>query len=215
VWKDQQRKTKMNKTFNELNQWLLQNWTAARQLEDSMNKVQEKYKTVCERVIEAVQGERPELDNCRVHFKQGDGSLSFAKKKWLTQYGTWPSGLWIGNMSLDELMADETDAPCASIWLWVPKGTNLDLEEARTKIENAGGEFMKGEKLKCFFKEESEREKNKKTCFWYNIPESRKELTQMLLDEESEKFVECIASHVMILARFIPVLDQILLTERP
>jgi hypothetical protein len=204
----------MKKTFNELHPGLLQNWTAARQLENSMNVVQEKYKTVCERVIEAVQEQQPELDNCRLHFKQGDGPLSFAKKKWLTQYDTWPSGLWIWNISLDELMADEADAPCAAIWLWVPKGTNLDLEEARTTIQNAGGELMKDETLKYFYKDESEREKNKKTCFWYNIPESRQELVQMLLDDESEKFVECIASHVMILARFIPVLDEILLKNK-
>jgi len=74
---------------------------------------------------------------------------------------------------------------------------------------------MKDEKLKFFFKDESEREKNKRTCFWYNLPESRQSLAQMLLDNESEKFVECIVSHVMILARFIPVLDEILLNARP
>ena len=203
----------MKKTFNELNQWLIENWTAARQLEDSMNEVQDKYKTVCERVIEAAQKEPLELDNCRTHPKHGH--LSFARKKWLSQYESWSSGLWIWNISLDNLKAEEGAGHCAAIWLWVPKGTNFDLEEARTKIQNTAVELMKDEKLKFFFKDESEREKNKRTCFWYNLPESRQSLAQMLLDNESEKFVECIVSHVMILARFIPVLDEILLNARP
>jgi hypothetical protein len=121
--------------------------------------------------------------------------------------------LWIWNISLDNLKAAEGDAPGASIWFDIPKGTELDLEDARIKIQNEAAKLMEGEKLKYFFKDETEREK--KTCFWYLTPESRQELTQMLLDNESEKFVECIVSHVMILARFIPVLDEILLNARP
>jgi hypothetical protein len=199
----------MKKTFNELHQWLLQNWTAARQLEDSMNEVQDRYKTVCERVVEAVQEQKPELNNCQRHFKREGFHIAFARREWPSQNERWPSGLWISNISLDNLMSEEGDPLYASIWLSIPKGIQVDLEKARTRIQNAAAELLKGEKLKCFFKDEPE------TCLWYTSPESRQALAQMLLDDESEKFVECIVSHVMILARFIPVLDEILLKNRP
>jgi hypothetical protein len=202
----------MKKTFNEIHQWVAQKWTEARQLEESMNEVRERYETVCERVVQVVQAETPELDNCRTHPKQG-GDISFSRKKWLTQYESWPAGLWIGNINLDILMADEPPDPYASIWLGVPKDIKFDLERARSKLQNAAPELLKGEKLKWFFSAESEREK--KTCFWYELPESRSALVKMLLESKSEEFIECIASHVMILGRFIPVLDEILLKNSP
>jgi hypothetical protein len=107
-------------------------------------------------------------------------------------------------------MADDADVPGVGINLLVPKGITFDLGEARAKIQNASVKLMNGVNIKYLFSEDDPT-----TCLWYNIPESRKELTQMLLDDESEKFVECIVSHVMILTRFIPVLDEILLTQRP
>jgi hypothetical protein len=199
----------MKNTFNELDQWLLLNWKSARQLEVSMNEVQDKYKTVCERVINVVQEELRELDNCRTHLESGH--LVFAKEKWSVGYKTWPPGLWIWNISLDNLTADDRNAPCAAIWLNDPKGNNFDLQEARTKIQKTSVDLVNGEKSKYSFDDKSDHS----TLLWYNMPESRQELGQMLVDSESKKFVECIVSHVMILARFIPVLDEILLKNRP
>lgn len=200
----------MKKTFNELDQWLAQNWTAARELEDSIIAVRAKYKTVFERVIEVVHKAMPELDNCWPHLSDYGGCAAFARGEWPSKWDTWPPGLWIEDISLDNLMSNEGDTPSASIWLAVPKGTRFDLEEARTKIQKAAGKLLKGEKLKCFFKDKEDP----KTCFWYDFPESRQALAKMLLDNESEKFIECIESHVMILARFIPVLDDILLKKK-
>lgn len=196
----------MRKTFNELQQWLLQNWPAARQLEDSMANVREKYKTVFERVIEVVQEEKRELEHCRLHLTDFNGNAGFAKKEWPGQYATWPSGLWIGDISLDNLMSDEGDHPNAYITLSVPKVTQVDLEEARSTIQMEAEKLLNDKNLKCFFNYEA----HPKTCFWYDLPESRQELRQMLLENESEKFVQCIASHILILARFIPHLDEAL-----
>jgi len=198
----------MKKTFNELDQWVIKNWIESRQLEDSMIEVREKYESVCDRIIDAVKEEQQELDNCRIR-RKGE-ALIFSKKKWLSKWETWPSGLWIWNISLDKLMADDADVPGVGIQLLVPKGITFDLKDARAKIQNASVKLMNGINTKYLVEEDDSG-----LSFWHSIPEPRKELTQMLLDDESEKFVECIASHVKILTRFIPVLDEILLTKKP
>jgi len=202
----------MAKRFNEVHQYVINNWIEARKLEDSMIDVREKYERVFERVIKAVQEEKPEFNNCQLHLKES--AICFAKKKWSRKSEKWPPGLWIWPISLDKLMADDLDGTWPQIWFCDPKGKEFDLkelEEARIKIKNASVELLKGEKPKYSFDDESDRS----TLLWYNIPESRQELVQMLLDHESEKFVKCLASNVMILARFIPVLDEILLTKSP
>jgi hypothetical protein len=199
----------MKKTFNELDQWLVQNWTGARQLEESMIAIQEKYKIVCNHIIDLVKEETPRLNTFLPRFQRANFCIAFGRKEWPSQNAAWPTGLWVGGFGLDSLITEEGDRPYASIWLSCPKGTNFDLEVARTKIQNAADELMKGEKLNCLFEDDPG------TCLLYYIPESRETLKQMLLNDETENFCECIVSHVMILARFIPVLDEILLKNRP
>ena len=48
---------------------------------------------------------------------------------------------------------------------------------------------------------------------WYELPESDK-LMQMLLDGDSQKFVDCLLGHFEVFAKFIPVLDEIF-PEKP
>ncbi len=199
----------MKNTFNELHQWVIQNWIEAQRLEDTINEVREKHEAVCKRVIQAVQAEKPELDNCRPHPKEGH--LSFARTEWSTQSDTWPPGLWIWNISFDHLTANDNDAPCAALWLRDPRGKRFDLDKMRGKTRSAALEFVKGEQPKYKFDDEGGRD----VLLWYDITETRQELLQMLLDDQSEKFVQCIVSHVMILTQFIPVLNDILLTKQP
>ncbi len=68
---------------------------------------------------------------------------------------------------------------------------------------------------KALINPKSGLEAGRDVLLWYDMTETRQELLQMLLDDQSEKFVQCIASHVMILAQFIPVLNDILLTKQP
>ena len=196
----------MTKTFNELHQWVIQNWSEARRLEDTINEVRERHEAVCKRVIQAVQAEKPELNNCRPHPKHGH--LSFARTEWSGD--TWPPGLWFWHISLDNLTANDGDAPCASLWLNDPKGKKFDLGQMRAKTKNAALKLMKGEEPKYDFND-TERD----VLLRYDITETRQELLQMLLDDQSEKFVKCIVSQVMILTQFIPVLNEILLTKQP
>src|SRR5580658_5485849 len=131
----------MTKAFNELDQWLLQNWTATRQLEASMNDVQKKYETVCNHIIDLVKEETPRLNAFVPHFQRANFCIAFGRKEWPSQYAAWPTALWVGGFGLDNLITEEGDRPYACIWLSIPKGTNFDLEVARTKIQNAAVEL--------------------------------------------------------------------------
>jgi hypothetical protein len=202
----------MAKRFNEEHQWVINNWIEARLLEVSMDQVRKKYEDVGKLVIKAVQKEKSELNNCQLHLEQS--AICFAKKKWSRKSEKWPPGLWIWNIGLAHIKAGDGEGAWAGIWFVDPKGRKFgleDLKEARTKIQNKSAKLMKDEKLNHTFDDESDHS----TLLAYKIPESRKALARALFDNDSEKFVECMVCHVMILARFIPVLDEILLTKRP
>ena len=48
---------------------------------------------------------------------------------------------------------------------------------------------------------------------WYELPEHN-ELLQMLIDGDSQKFVDCLLGHFEVFAKFIPILDEIF-PEKP
>ncbi|HUJ10851.1 MAG TPA: hypothetical protein VL171_12570 [Verrucomicrobiae bacterium] len=68
---------------------------------------------------------------------------------------------------------------------------------------------MKDEKLKYQLDD-----KPKSLCFWYELPESRQQLVKMLTENESEKFIDFMAHHVLIMTPFIDVLDEIFETGK-
>jgi len=195
----------MKNTFNELQQWLLQNWEAAHQLVDSMDAVRDQYVTVFQPITTAVQKAHPELDDCRTHLNVLGGHAGFGRKQWPREYATWPSGLWFADISLDNLLTAESDPPSAYLYVSVPKARKFDLEDTRSRIQKAAPSLLKDEGLKYFAWEEG----YPSVCLWYELPESRQELIQMLMDKESEKFVRCMVTHVHTLSKFIPLLDDI------
>ena len=195
----------MKNTFNELQQWLLQNWESAHQLVDSMDAARDQYATVFQPITTAVQKAHPELDDCRTHLTVFNGQVGFGRKQWPREYKTLPSGLWFAAISLDNLLKAESDTPNAHLYVSVPKAKKFDLEDARSKIQKAAASLLKDEGLKYFPREDG----YPSVCLTYDLPESRQELIQMLMDKESEQFIRGMASHVLTLSQFIPVLDDI------
>ena len=73
-----------NETFSEPHRFLIQNWSAARQLELAMEEVRESYTSVGERIVAAVRGTHEDLDSARVWLTQhwGRGELGIGRKAW-------------------------------------------------------------------------------------------------------------------------------------
>src|SRR6185312_7930680 len=109
----------MPKEFlNEAERFLVEHWTEARLLEESMDGVRKKYKEIFDRIIEAVAEAHPELDAHHSRPTQFwcDGYIGFGRKSWPSdKYGN-PSGFWIHCVRLEVLAAEDSETPYACIW---------------------------------------------------------------------------------------------------
>ena len=112
--------------FKEHETYLLENWANATRLEASMKAVRTKYQLVFNEVLDKVQSEHPELDRRATDFE----AIGAGKRSWLSSNPAWPSGLYIDDVSLENLACESGDPPNASVWLRPPAGT-LDIEKAR------------------------------------------------------------------------------------
>ena len=195
--------------FNEAELFLIGKWNDVLLLEESVKRVRDRHKGICETVCAVVEERYPELDNRGVHLDNASGYFGLGKKGWPTNSVTWPSGFWIENINLDALSSEEEDAPTARIRLKGPKGFDFDFAHAKQRILQASKELMAkeimtdGQRRKCL------AENDGVTCLWYPLPESRQQLLEMLLKPQSREFIECLVSHFDVLAKLIPVIDEV------
>lgn len=199
--------------LNEAERFLLRNWSEARMLEESMEGVRTKYKEAFQRVVEAVTEAHPELDTNAMYVTQfwGKGSIGFGRKLWPTENTNWPPGFWIDHIRLETLSDEEAPPPAASIWLpsRSARKANVDLLEVRTAIFEAARTLLSKEEFDRCDKAEADRE----VLLAWAAP-SKRELLDMISDGDGQRFVGCLAAQFDILARFVPVLDDILVKNR-
>lgn len=191
--------------FNEPELYLIKNWSDAHLLEESMEAVRNKYGEIFGSVLDAVEKEHPELKSRSVQVASYGGIAGIARETWPSMYSAWPSGLWIGNICLEGLVSDDSEAPEASVWIKPPKDGGVDLQEAARKLEQGA--------VKVLGRKEAKRVSTKCTrseaYLWYPLPEKRQDLLQMLVTDGAQRFIDCIFAHFDVLARFIPVMDEI------
>jgi hypothetical protein len=192
--------------LNEAERFLVEHWGEARLLEESMESVRTKYKEVFERIIEAVTEGHPELDAHRIYPTQfwGSGSIGFGRKSWPEGGSNWPSGLWVSNLRLEILAAEDSEPPYASIWVPKRRVNLLDYDTSRVAVEKAAEDLLSPEELKRTDKAESGEE-----VLLYLPAPSKVELRDALSDGDGQKFVELFVSQFDLMARFVPVLDKV------
>jgi hypothetical protein len=194
-----------NETFSEPERFLIQNWTAARQLELAMEKVRESYTSVGERIVAAVRGTHEDLDSAKIALTQhwGKGELLIGRKAWEPP-DYWPSGFSIDNLSL-EVLADETEAQaCLSIWFNKPERMGVDKAEAIKAVHRAAKTILTQDEMKlCKLTSEDN------CALVYLLPQSRKELLEMLAEGTSQSFIDCLVGHLDVVIKFTPVLDKV------
>lgn len=194
-----------NETFSEPERFLIRGWAASRQLELAMEKVRDSYNSVGERIVAAVRGSHEELDSWRVRLTQhwGEGHLLIGRKAWEPP-DEWPSGFCIDNLRLEILADDTEEPPCLSIWFNKPEKIGINKEEAIRAVHRAAKTVLTQDEMKlCKLTSEDN------CALVYMIPQSRKELLEMLTEGTSQTFTDCLVGHLEVVIKFTPVLDKV------
>ena len=196
--------------------WLIKQWERALQFEDAMESARYSYEQLFGKVIEKSRKKHSELHRYKPHmlservtegdWEDGGGCAGFSSPKWYSDWASWPSGIWISNISLDELVTERAPAPNACIWLSLSKNSAKRVEKLRDRLvaksRRVGG--FRALDLETHDKSDS------LTCFWYDLPEAKSKLLNMVLQENGQPFVDCIAKHVELMASLLQGLDDLL-----
>jgi hypothetical protein len=186
--------------FNEAEQYLLQHWKDARSMEEQMDKVRDKYTSICQRAVDAACKNRPELNRSKVYAWQTTAQgIGIGKRDWPSEDEGDFSGFWILEVQLDDLV-DGKKQPTACVYVTgIP-----NREEVKKKIQADSSRIRSKDKRKNWRMEGQYAE----TALVYDLPESRRELLGMLMEGDGQRFVDCMARHLESLARFTDVLDK-------
>ncbi len=203
------------KTLHKQDQWLIKRWAKACQLEESMNSARQRYAALFTEAHKHVKKSHPALDSLNLHLEprnvQGSGGqVAFSKTTWPTPWPTWPTGIYIWGITLDELTAESLPVPQACIWLASAKKADKRIDVLRRRLAAKAPHIFKSRRIQW----NQEDEDDNRICLWYALPEGRDGLLQMLSNNE-QSFVNCIAKHVGLLAAFMPVMDGVLLKRKP
>lgn len=200
--------------LNEAERFLLSRWAEARLLEESMEAVRAKYRELFQRVVEAVTGTHPELDRHVFYATQiwSSGSIAMGRTSWPASDNYEPPGLWMWNLRLEKLAAEDEPAPTASIWLppKTIKKANIDRVAARAVFAKAATDLLEAHEAARLTKLDSS---DQALIRFTMRPKS--ELLSMLSEGDGQKFVDYLTSEFDTLARFIPTLDDVLAKSAP
>jgi hypothetical protein len=190
--------------FPEHELYLLDNWTDAVELEASMDSVRETYKRILETVLTNAARQHTELDSQALHLSaEYSMNLGLGKSAW-SKYPDWPTGIWLSDLLLENLTSEDSEHP--SSWVYIaPAKNTLDLEEAsRAVLKEAERLLPRGQNGEISIV-------TRKSEAWvaWSLPESRRELRDMLRDGEAKGFIDCLVSHFAVLAQFVPLLNII------
>jgi len=195
--------------FSKPEQFLIKNWADVLQLRQSTDSISDTYDAICGEVVAAVREKMPELNHSRVfdEFRESGRQIALGRKRWPSKWTGWLSGFYISDIGLESLSSESEDPPTASIWLIPPSGSGLDHAQARNRIRREAKQRLRPEQLKACCEDEDPC-----TCLCFSLPERRDRLLEMLLNDRTQDYVDCMVSHFEVLAKFIPVVDELLLS---
>lgn len=194
------------KRFSEPEEFLLNNWSNARLLEQSMEKISEAYDQVFGEVLDAVHEQHEELDCHAPHATDDYREVGIGKQTWPRRWPNWPSGLYISNIALENLVVEDEDVPKAGVWVDLRAEGQEATQPAELKLREGAKKILGARETKGF----SIELKPKRTVgLTYPLPETRRELFDLLLKDNGEGFIELMVEHFEALVGFIPVLDDI------
>jgi len=104
--------------------------------------------------------------------------------------------------------SEDSDPPTATVWIpgRAANAAGVALTQARAAVIAAAHEVMSKDEFAQCGKDEPDKE----TMLRIPMP-TKRELLDMLCDGDGQRFVACLVAQFDILARFVPVLDKLLL----
>ena len=160
-----------------------------------------------EKVLEKVQEEHTELDCPAMHFAAGNAGLNvgIGKSDWPGNYPQWPSGFWLGALRLEDLASEEEELPYAMVYIAPPKNIQIDPAEAADKFAKEA----KGILAKEDFDRVEDWSGKREAQIYCLLPQLRRDLLDLLKNDDGSGFIECMVAHFDLLAKFAPVVDEI------
>ncbi len=170
------------------------------QLEKTMGGIRRKYNELWEIICNRVKDRHPELDHRIIRVIDSYAQTGMGRKCWPSQYSTWPSGIYIWDIKLECLCSEDQKTPSAGIWIKPPENLRVNLVKAKEQIYSEANRL-----LKLNLKEERGAAIN----IWYDLPESRQGLLNMLIKNDGREFIKCMVSHFDSLSSLIPAINQV------
>jgi hypothetical protein len=192
--------------FSDPELYLLNRWESAMLLESSMKAVRDKYEQIFGAALDRLEQQYKGLDCRTMHLSdKEDPSVSVGKKSWPSMYPNWPSGFWLGCIGLDNLTSEDADDPYASVFFNPPKSAVFEIQGIVRRLRDSAKTILTKEQM------DRVREEVRKghASIYYPLPEPRRELLEMLMNNKSAAFIDCIVAHLETLAKFIPVMDEV------
>ena len=165
-----------------------------------------KYTEAVDRILESIQEQYDGLDRCNNAAKK-DGVIQIGRERWQHDGNYAYIGIEcidIDSMTPVTLANEHYDNPFVGIYTGTPKKPAMELEQIE-RLLSAANEILPKDK---YHWEKQEQLSDYECAVWHYLPEG-KELLGMLIDGDSQKFVDCLLGHFEVFAKFIHVLDEI------
>lgn len=146
------------------------------------------------------------LDRCENDVKK-NGSVVIGRERWQRNGNYAYIGVEnIGIDSLTSMTTSEDDKPYIGVYAGTPKKPAMGLEQIE-RVVSAADEILTKDELKAVEKD-APHSLEYEYQLWRYLPESN-ELLQMLVEADGERFVDCLLGHFDVVAKLIPVLDEV------
>jgi hypothetical protein len=200
------------KTLDKQNIWMIANWEKLHQLENALNQTRENYVKVFGEIHNVVKQRHPALNRLDTYFSPNvirsyGGQAAFSSRKWPYKYESWPTGIYIWGISLDELSGEKQIEPAVSIWVGAEQNKrDKRVEILRSRLAKKAKKIFAGKNLQW----RSNDDEDNRICLIYPLPEERSKLIDLLVKKNGYGFVNYMANHVSLMAAFIPIIDDVL-----
>jgi hypothetical protein len=200
--------------LNEAELLLLKHWEEAYQLEQSLDRVREKYAVLLAQAADAVKQSHPELDSSKIYATQfwSKGSIAFGRKEWPEGDDSYRMpGFWLANLRLEVLAAEDEPPPTSSIWIppRAMKKAQLDGSTVKSELLAAAKELLTSEEF-----DRTVRTDGPGNGLLYFVAPSKRDILDLFVTEDGASLVEAIVAQFDMLSKFVPFLDR-LFTPRP
>jgi len=175
-----------------------------------MQSARERFEELFTHVHHQVRKGHPSLSNLAVHLLRREvdewgGQVGFSNPLWPMKYATWPTGIYLWGISLDELTSPNPPTPSIHIWLGSTRADKR-IEPLRRRLSAELPQARRKRRIQWNEQDETDS----RVCLWYALPEGSAGLLKKLCSDE-RSFVDCLVEHVTLMASFSQVLDSVLL----